>query len=228
MRYHKSVILLTLFLYLGCSGLDIKVFEKKDNLDRVSRVFYYEGNILSKSEEITYYGNSHNPSRILYKIRSGNSFVPYKEEEYYFVENNLVKLSFFIYKNGKRINTGMIKYFYENNKQTRIEYYSHDESLRKIIIFGLDQYEYRNGKLSTRRIIEYEVNPGTGRPMQIGHFYLKYTNGKIDSMKLSILDKKSKKIIEKIINDTELVYDKIDDIEKYYIRRSRGKDFLKQ
>jgi hypothetical protein len=208
--------------------MKIRVFEQKDNLDRVSRVFYYEGNIISKSEEIRYYGNSHNPSRIIYKIRKGNRLVPYKEEEYYFTANNLVKLSFFILKNGKRTNTGMIKYYYKNSKQTRIEYYSLDKLLNKIIIFGLDQYDYSEGNLSTRRIIEYEVNPGTGKPMQIGHFYLRYKNGKIDSMKLSILDRKSKKIIEKIITNSELVDDKIDDIEKYYIRRSRGKDFLKQ
>jgi hypothetical protein len=227
-NFLKLAILFSLLVFFNCSSMKIRVFEKKDNLDRVSRVFYYKENIISKSEEIKYYGNSHNPSRIIYKIRSGNRLVPYKEEEYYFVANNLVKLSFFIYKNEKRLNTGMIKYYYKNNMQVRIEYYSLDKSLNKIIIFGLDQYEYSEGKLSTRRIIEYEVNPGTGKPMQIGHFYLKYKSGKIESMKLSILDRKSKKIIEKLINDSELVYDKIDDIEKYYIRRSRGKDFFKQ
>ncbi len=228
MNFLKLTILFSLFVFVNCSGMKIRVFEKKDNLDRVSSVFYYKGNLISKSEEIKYYGNSHNPSRIIYKIRSGNRLVPYKEEEYSFEANNLVKLSFFIFKNEKRLNTGMIKYYYTNNKQIRIEYYEREKSLNKIIIFGLDQYEYSDGKLNTRRIIEYEVNPGTGKPMQIGHFYLRYRNGKIDSMKLSILDRKSKKIIEKIINDSELVHDKIDDIEKYYIRRSRGKDFLKQ
>lgn len=228
MKFLKTLILFSLLVIFNCSSMKIRVFEKKDNLDRVSRVFYYEGNIISKSEEIKYYGNSHNPSRIIYKIRSGNRLIPYKEEEYYFTANNLVKLSFFVIKNGKRLNTGMIKYYYKNNKQIRVEYYEREKSLNKIIIFGLDQYEYSDGRLNGRRIIEYEVNPGTGKPMQIGHFYIRYKSGKMASMKLSILDRKSKKIIEKIINDSVLVHDKIDDIEKYYIRRSRGKDFLKK
>ena len=153
---------------------------------------------------------------------------PYKEESYLFENNNLIKLSFYIYRDNKKINTGMIIYsYYKNNRLKRIEYYSFEESVNQMYIFGLDQYTYKDDRLISRRIIEYELNRENQQPMQIGHYVISFKDEQIDSMKLSIMDKVSKKIIENNFPDGDLVYTKIENLENSYIRKSRGKEFLK-
>ncbi len=222
----KKLIIISILLVANCTGL--KEIHKKDNLGRVISVLYFDGNELDRMEEITYYGNSHNPSKIVYKKKVGMDYIPLKEEVYKFNDNNLVRLSFYIYKNFSKIKTGMIKYYYAKNKPSRIEYYSYIKSMKKMFIFGLDQYKYRRGKIYNRRIIEYEFNPENKKPMQIGHYVIYYNKGKIISMKLSIMDKKSKKIIEKKVKNIDLVNGKVEDIEEYFIRKSRGKEFLQK
>ncbi len=189
---------------------------------------FYNGNTLNRIEEMKYYGNSHNPSQVIYKKRAGMDMVPYKEEQFEFQNNNLSKLSFFIFRDSKKINTGMIKYLYSDNKHNIIEYHSLNEGLNKMFIFGLDQYIYRDDTLITRRLIEYDINPENNQPMQIGHFVISYRDEKIESMKLTIMDKDTKKIIEKYVKESDLVLKKIEDIEDYYIQRSKGKEFIKK
>lgn len=227
MHKYSLILIICYLLLLNCAGF--REIERKDPLGRVIHVAYYDGATLIRDEELKYYGNSHNPSQIIYKKKSGLDMAPYKEESYQFENNNLLKLSFYIYKDNKKINTGMIVYsYYRNNKLKRIEYYSFEESMNQMYIFGLDQYTYKDDRLVSRRIIEYELNRENQQPMQIGHYVISFKDEQIDSMKLSIMDKVSKKIIENNFPDGDLVYKKIENLEDTYIRKSRGKEFLKK
>ncbi|MCP4130294.1 MAG: hypothetical protein GY754_04875 [bacterium] len=227
----QITIAIFVFAVLSCTGF--REIERKDNLGRVTAIMYYNGNSLERVEEIEYYGNSHNPSAIIYKKEEGRKLSQYKSERYIFKGNNLVELSFFIYRNNGKIKTGMIKYYYyPNNNFKRIEYFSSSdlltESEDKMFIFGLDQYTYKSRQLISRRIIEYEFNPQTKKSMQIGQYVVYYNNGSIASMKSWILDRKSKKVVEKNEKNILFVSTKIKHIEEFYITRSRGKDFLMQ
>lgn len=210
----------------SCTGL--YEMQKRDAFDRVTQIAYYDGNDIVRSEEITYYGNSHNPSRIVYKKRNKGVLIPYKEEQYQFKKNNLKKLSFYIYEKINRIKTGEIKYFYKRDRPKRIEYYSLNESRMELHIFGLDQYKYKKKELKKRRIIQYELNPKTGKAMQVAQYVVYYKSGAIIEMKSWVMDKKSKKVIEKKETNSEKVYHKLERLEKRYIKLSRGRKFLER
>lgn len=226
---HKFSFLFATLCILISSCSAFHELERKDNLGRVTHVSYFSGTDLIREEDIKYYGNSHNPAHIIYRKKIGTDMTPFKEEVYTFEQNNLTKLSFSVFRDTKKINTGMIIYLYhQNNRMKRIEYYSFEETLSLMYIFGLDQYNYSDkGHLISRRIIEYELNRQTQQPMQIGHYVISYKNEQIESMKMSIMDKESKKIIENNIPDGDQVYKKIETLEDAYIRKSRGREFLK-
>jgi hypothetical protein len=223
----SSRIILVLFLVLySFSCTSIRKIEKHDNLGRVSQVIYLAGNNVDRIEELEYYGNSHNPKRIVYMKKVENNYHPYKEEVYRFIDNNLSELSFFIYIGEKRITTGMLRYYYNRNFLKRTEFYSFNEKLKKMIILGLDQYIYNKKQLIKRRLIEYEYNLSTGKSMQVGQYLVVFENKIVKSMKYSIMDKKSKKIIEKRESNSEKVLKTIESIEEYYNKMSRGRQFI--
>jgi len=197
---------------------------KKDNFGRVKRVEYFDDTMLVSTEEMSYLGNSHNPIRIIYKKREKGHLVRVKEEVYKFKNNQLKSLILYLYIKKKRYIKGKILYFFSNNLLKRIEYYKYNERLKKLFIFGLDQYEYKNRKLTGRRIIEYKINSKNNKSMQIAQYVATYENKKIKNLKIWILDKKSKKIVEKVIKNSILASVKILKIEKFYILTSRGKN----
>jgi len=224
----SRIILFLFIIFFSFSCTSIRKIEKHDNLGRVSQVLYLSGNDINRIEELEYYGNSHNPKRIVYmrKNNKNNSYSPYKEEVYRFIDNNLSELSFFVYIGEKRITTGMLRYFYKNNFLTRTEFYSFNEKLKKMLILGLDQYIYNKKQLVKRRLIEYEYNLTTGKSMQVGQYLIVFENKMIKNMKYSIMDKKSKKIIEKRESNSEKVLKTIENIEEYYNKMSRGRQFI--
>jgi len=215
---------LILLLVFSCGGS--RVVQRKDNLGRVVRISYYERNSVIRSEDISYYGNSHNPQKIFYMQKKGLNLIPMREEVYTFTGGNLSRLDFFKFNQRKRIQAGMIKYYYTVGKPFRIEYYSYLHDFKRHFIFGLDQYTYNNFKLHQRRIIEFEFNRKTGKSMQIGQYVLNYKKGKVLSMQSWIMNKKSKKIIEKKETNIELIDNKIAFIEQFYNNRARSSKYI--
>ncbi len=220
---HIAMGILIVFC-ISCAGS--REVQRRDNLGRVVRTSYYEGNSIQRMEDISYSGTSHNPRKIFYMKKRGLNLVPAREEIYTFNGNNLTKLSFYIFENKNRFKAGMIKYYYTDSKPFRIEYYSFLHDIKKYFIFGLDQYTYSSRKLNQRRIIEFEFNRKTAKSMQIGQYVVNYNNGKIASMQSWIMDKKSKKIVEKTENNTEFIDNKIAFIEQFYNNRARSSKYL--
>ncbi|MFC1671285.1 hypothetical protein ACFL20_12910, partial [Spirochaetota bacterium] len=210
---------------LNCSGSTEIV--RKDNLGRVTKVAYYNGRTLRHLEETQYFGNSHNPKIVVYKKSLGMGLIPYKVEEYQFVNNNLASLSFYIYKDNKRNKTGVIKYYYTRNNPSKIEYYSYSKFLNKLFMFGLIQYNYKEGRLSFRRIIEFELNRKSKKSMQIGQYIIFYKKkNKVKSLKSWIMDKVSNKIIKNEEENVKLINAKIGIIEKLFSKSARGMEFI--
>jgi len=206
---------------ISCSGA--REVQKRDNLGRVSAVSYYDGNALIRTEEFSYYGNSHNPWAIIYKKKNGLELKPYREEEYVFSNNNLERISFYVYRRGEKEKAGMIRYFYKSERTDRIEYYTYRKELQEFVIFGLEQHFYNGNEMTSRRIIEFEFNGQTQKSMQIGQYVVYYEKGSISWMHSWIMNKKSKKIVEKKEFNSDLISNKVAFIEDFYMQRSRGK-----
>lgn len=211
-------------IFTSCAGS--REVQRRDNLGRVVRISYYEGSSIQRMEDISYYGTSHNPKKIFYMKKVGLNLVPVREESYIFKGKKLSKLSFYSYKDKKKIKVGIIKYYYAGNHPFRIEYYSYLRNYKKYFIFGLDQYSYRGRILHQRRIIEYELNRKTDKSMQIGQYVVHYKKGKIHYMQSWIMDKKSKKIVEKTEKNAELIDNKIAFIEQFYNNRARNSKYI--
>ena len=229
MKLNKNcffILSLCLFLSFSCSSP--RGVKKKDKLGRVTRVSYFEGSTVDRIEKIKYYGNSHNPLRKVFYRESGEGLKKVKEINYLFAGNSLARITFSVYMNDRKEDTGMIKYFYMRDKFRRIEYYSYNRDKKKMNIFGLDQYTYVNNVTHSRRIIEYEYNTETDRSMQIKQFVVYYQDGKPLKMKSWIMDKKSKKIIEKNCDDAKSVARSTAGINKEYENRARAEEFLQK
>ena len=225
MKKFNAVLVSTLILCICCSGS--RNVKKKDPLGRITSSLSYRGASVDYSEEFEYYGNSHNPRRIIYRKKTSRGLEPFREEVYTFKPDGLSKILFYVYVNNKKKHTGEILFYYNGKKIQRKEYYALPVSGKQIALFGLDQYTYKDGVRTERRIIEYEYMPALGKSMQIGQYVVFYRKGCVSYMKLWIMDKKSKKIIEQMEKDTQFVDMKIRNIEKFYLNRTKGEQFIR-
>ena len=217
----EIVFSLILFTTLGCSG--ISVIEDKDSKGRIYRKATYFDGKLQAQEETTYSGSSLKPSTKIFKILRGVKLIPIREENYFYRNQALSSIRFYIYSDNARILSGKINYFYNNSLPRRIEYYSiTDIERKKIFRSGIEIYSYNDNRLEQRRIIEYEYNPKTKKAMQLSQYVLLYKNNKGISMQTWILDKKSKNIIKNEENNLNMITEMIKNIEKSLRERAKG------
>jgi hypothetical protein len=206
----------------------MREIERKDIFGRVSSIAVYNGAKVEKINEITYSDNSFNPANILYKKDINNALVPIRQEEYIYQYKNLKTVIYYVYNNKKKIKTGWIDYTYNSNNLKNISYYVIDDKTSIPFMFAFDSYDYdENYKLTSRRFIEYDLQSDKNETTQTAQYVFIYENGDITEMKTWILDKKSKKIIEKKEINRELVNMVIRNIEESCNTKVRGRDFNK-
>jgi hypothetical protein len=92
-------------------------------------------------------------------------------------------------------------------------------------MFALQQHLYTENELTTRRFVQYEINPETLKPMQSSQHVFLYRDNIPESMKSWILEETSQKIIENNEKDVKIIEKIIEDIEKKCIHRSSGSTF---
>ncbi len=217
----KIVFSLILFITLGCSG--ISVIEDKDSKGRIYRKATYLDGKLQAQEEIKYLGSSLKPSTKIFKILRGARLIPIREEAYFYRNQALRSIKYYIYSKNTKVLSGKINYFYNNSLPKRIEYYSiTDINRKKIFRSGIEIYSYNDHRLEQRRIIEYEYKPETNKTMQLSQYVLLYKNNKGISMQTWILDKKSKNIIKNEENNLNMITEMIKNIEKSLRERAKG------
>ena len=212
------VVLLTL---VSCSGR--RVIEDRDNHNRAIKLTYYDGGSVDRVEEIAYKGNSSNPSEVIYKKYRRSKLIPYKLEKYRFFNNDPVIITTYALIGNRRIRTGQIRYYYyANNEPKRKEFYTYIKAMKKMFIFGVYQYKYKNEALKTLHINKYEFNPLFSKSMQVEQHMVFYTIGNISHMKSYVMEKKSRKLVEINERDPQLISDIINSIEKKFESRSKS------
>lgn len=226
MMFFKTNISTFLIVFLvlstfSCAGA--KIMERRDNLGRTVRISYYERGDLEHVEEIKYVDNSFNPRKVEYRYYNGSRWVVRKEEKYYYRDNNLFRLAFFVHKKDEIEQTGSIVYRYSGTRPLRIEYYKNGPG--GDYLMALDQYTYEGRSLDQRRLIEYEINPETGRRMQVGQYVIQYEKGEPQVIRSWVLDKKTKKIIEKKEERKQEVKEIIQRLEERFLHTCKGPEF---
>jgi hypothetical protein len=217
----KIVFSLILFITLVCSG--ISVIEDKDSKGRIYRKSTYLDGKLQAQEETKYLGSSLKPSTKIFKILRGTRLIPIREEGYFYKNQALRSIKYYIYSINTKILSGKINYFYNNSLPKRIEYYSiTDINRKKIFRSGIEIYSYNDHRLEQRRIIEYEYKPESNKTMQLSQYVLFYKNNKGISMHTWILDKKSNNIIKNEENNLNMITEMIKNIEKSLRERAKG------
>ncbi len=220
---HRKVIisLFVLAAVFSCSGLSVK--EKSDDLGRIVRkTTYIDGNVDSQ-EEIRYKDDTEKPVLKVHKKLRGDKVVPEWFELFTYENDQIDQIKIFIIANNKQILSGKIVYKYHIGKLKKIEYYSIPGIKNlKLNRHGLDLYNYRDGSLSQRRIIEYEYNPTTGKSMQISQYVVHFRDNSIQSMETWMLEKKSRKILKNKEININIILEMISNIEKSQRERCKG------
>lgn len=202
-------------LFAGCNS--IQVVEQKDSLGRLKRVASYQHSNLINERTIFYDQNSFNPVIIRYRKKQGGFVRIYRQENFTYEKNNLVKQSFFAYSKGKMVLTGFMTYDYVSQGPSRISYFRLESSSGTYYLRCLDQYNYKNDRVASRRLIEYESLSETGKTMQVGQYVIRYDEkGHPRQFRSYTLDKKTKKIIEKKVTGRDDVMKLVEKLEKRF------------
>ena len=209
--------------YLLYSSTQKKEF---DSSGRITQINHYEESKLTEIEEYIYSSTAEKPDKIIYKEKQGNLFMPYKELEYSFINNRISSIEFIRLANGTRIKEGKITFTYnQEGRPDLTKYFIILKPSGKPFMFALQQHIYSEGELTTRRFVQYEINPETLKPMQSSQHVFLYRDNMPDSMKSWILEETSQKIIENNEKDIKIIEKIIEDIEKKCINRSSGSTF---
>lgn len=209
--------------YMLYSSTEQKEFDQDGRLIKIS---HYEDNKLTEVEEYIYSSTQENPDKIIYKERQGNIFVPYKKLNYSYLNNRVSSIEFIRLTNGTRIEEGKITFTYDSEGRLNLtKYFVILKPSGKPFMFALQQHIYSEGDLTTRRFVQYEINPETLKPMQSSQHVFLYRDNMPDSMKSWILEETSQKIIENSEKDIKIIEKIIEDIEKKCINRSSGSTF---
>jgi hypothetical protein len=209
---------------VACGCTSLSVVENRDELDRVIEKATYKHGALDYIEDTTYIDNTKNPSQIVYKKQKGIQVAPFREEVFTYTNGIISNINYYIYIDNVRTRAGGINcHFDASNKPVKFEYYSlTDGSARRTFMSGVDIYNYSNGVLSSRRIIEYEHDPSTESKIQLSQYLIYYENAGIKSMQTWVLEKVSGRIIKNEERDIKIIREMMLNIEKSMKERARG------
>jgi hypothetical protein len=211
---------------MSCSAF--RHIEKKDSIGRVVKTATYDGSKMKSFEEIQYVGNTYNPSEITYFKLVDSGLVPYKYEIYSYGGNNINSISVFTEKKKIRTLTSRIKFVYTAAGTVQNVEYHAKSGVSDLYLLGLDSMQYSDREITFRRIIEYQVNETTGKSMQKAQYQITYESQIPVSMKSAVIDSKSENLIENTDDDPEVINNKIESIERYFIQRTLNRDFIRK
>ena len=231
---NRYTITLVLLFLAACSSLS--VIEDRDDRGRIIKKSTFKKGKLKQVAEITYKKDSGKPSKILHLRSEDGKLLPYLEERFQYKNDKngiLTKADYSIFLNhGKpqRVKSGYSNFYLDGEyRPLKFEYFSiAGIDNKKMFRSCLDLYGYSGDKkLETRRIIEYDYNPETRKEMQLSQYVLSYRDGKIETLQIWILDRKTGKIIKKQENNRKIIDEVVYNIEKSIKDRSKGLKFLK-
>jgi hypothetical protein len=221
----KRFIILSVILFSSSLVFSNEIKKETDSSGRIVKVSHYMDNQLIKIEEYLYADASDRPIRIIYKQRQGAGLTLYKELQYEYAGDNTASIEFFSFNDNQRIEEGKITFTYKEGKLILTKYFIHLKPSGKLFMFALQQHLYSENNLTTRRFVQYEINPDTLKPMQSSQHVFFYKDSAPESMKAWILEESSQKIIETTEKDVTIIEKIIEDIEKKCIYRSSGNTF---
>jgi len=197
-----------------------------DSAGRLIQINHYVENMLTEIEEYVYSSSNINPDKIIYKEKRGNLFIPFKELEYTYASGTISSIEFIRLTNGSRTEEGKITFTYDSEGRLSLtKYFIRLKPSGKLFMFALQQQLYSENELTTRRFVQYEINPETLKPMQSSQHVFLYRDNIPESMRSWILEETSQKIIENNEKDVKIIEKIIEDIEKKCIHRSSGSIF---
>jgi len=197
-----------------------------DPTGRLIQISHYVENKLTEIEEYVYKSSDEKPVKIIHKEKQGNLFIPYKELEYTYSNNTLSSIEFIRLTNSSRTEEGKITFTYDSEGRLSLtKYFIRLKPSGKPFMFALQQHLYTDNELTTRRFVQYEINPETLKPMQSSQHVFLYRDNIPESMRSWILEESSQKIIENNEKDVKIIEKIIEDIEKKCIHRSSGSTF---
>jgi hypothetical protein len=221
----KRFIILAVILLNSIPIFANEIKKEEDSTGRVVKISHYKDNQLIETEEYIYTDASDKPDRIIYRQKQGIDFTPYKELQYEYIDNKTASIGFARFINDKKIEEGKITFTYKEGKLTFTRYFIRLKPSGRLFMFALQQHLYSEDSLTTRRFVQYEINPDTLKPMQSSQHVFFYKDSVPESMKAWILEESSQKIIENTEKDVTIIEKIIEDIEKKCIYRSSGNTF---
>ncbi len=227
-RYILKFLVIVLF-FVSASSIQAASAEKKqyDESGRLIQVTYNNSSNGKCAKKLYYEGDCKKPAKIVYKDLSGMESKRSKEVRYKYSGDLVSSIHFYTYKDDRRIHEGQIEYSYEDGRISQAKYYKRLKPSKKIFMFALQHYAYSGKALKNRRFIQFEINPETLNTMQSGQHVIYYKENHIESMRSSIMDSKSKKIIEKREKDISIINSRIKEIEKSCLTKASGNGFIK-
>ncbi len=217
-----------LFILITHSSLIYSSTQKKefDSAGRLVQINHYVENKLTEIEEYVYSSSDEKPDKIIYKEKQGNLFIPYKELKYTYTSGTISSIEFIRLTDSIRSEEGEITFTYDSEGRLSLtKYFIRLKPSGKPFMFALQQHLYTENELTTRRFVQYEINPETLKPMQSSQHVFLYRDNIPESMKSWILEETSQKIIENNEKDVKIIEKIIEDIEKKCIHRSSGSTF---
>ena len=221
----KRFIILAVILFSSSLVFSNEIKKEEDSSGRIVKISHYMNNQLIETEEYHYEDESDRPDRIIYKQRQGVGFTPYKELKYEYAADKTASIEFITFNDDRRIEEGKITFTYKEEKLIFTRYFIHLKPSGKLFMFALQQHLYSENNLTTRRFVQFEINPDTLKPMQSSQHVFFYKDSVPESMKAWILEESSQKIIENTEKDVTIIEKIIEDIEKKCIYRSSGNTF---
>lgn len=221
----KRFIILAVILFNSSLIFSNEIKKEEDSSGRLSKVSHYKNSQLVETEEYYYTDTSDRPEKIIYRHRDGVGFTPYKELKYEYTADKIASVEFASFSEDQRIEEGKITFTYKDGKLVFTRYFIRLKPSGRLFMFALQQHLYSDDNLTTRRFVQYEINPDSLKPMQSSQHVFFYKDSVPESMKAWILEESSQKIIENTEKDVTIIEKIIEDIEKKCIYRSSGNTF---
>lgn len=204
-------------LFIACASTQ-SILER-DGLGRIHRISTVERGEIVHVEEIKFVKNTRNPSESRFFRKEKGLLRHYREGIYVYTDNRLSRLNYYRVESRRKLLSGFITYEYLHDRPALVSYYRLDPGSSTFYLASLDtsSVEPQSG-LRERRLIEYAPNEETGTIMQVGQYVIRYRDGRIESMKSWTLEKKSKKIIEKMVHAEDEVIVLVTALEERFLK----------